>query len=154
MTSLSQYMNNHHKLCEERFARVELSAQAEEWGGCVQAAEDYAAFMEAHFRAEEEILMPPILATSPRSGAMLSALVEEHRVMRTLLRELVQAAKSARPDEFFGTADGLLILMQQHYLKEERSLYPLGDNPALDQAAIVAKLERALGPGGQTPGPA
>lgn len=148
MASLTHYMSHHHQHCDEGFSQVEKAAQAGEWVACWQAAVDYANFVEVHFKAEEEILVPPLLAVQPNAGVTVTAMVEEHRVISTLLRELVQAAESASRQDFYDTAENLLILMQEHYLNEERSFYPLWDSAAIDQAALMAQLHAALTPGG------
>jgi hemerythrin-like domain-containing protein len=67
----------------------------------------------------------------------------EHRQMRDLLGQMKGALASKDSDAFGGAADTLLILMQQHNMKEENILYPMCDN-ALGSSDIGASLVERL----------
>jgi iron-sulfur cluster repair protein YtfE (RIC family) len=51
----------------------------------------------------------------------------EHRQMRETLAEMDGALASGDLEDFLGQAETLLILMQQHNIKEEQILYPMCD---------------------------
>ena len=51
----------------------------------------------------------------------------EHAEMRATLAQLRAALASRDLDEFGGEAETLLIMMQQHNMKEENILYPMCD---------------------------
>ena len=68
----------------------------------------------------------------------------EHRQMRQLLEQMRGGLAARDGDAFDGGAETLLILMQQHNMKEENILYPMCDS-ALDSSdvgpALVARLK-------------
>ncbi len=65
-----------------------------------------------HFRMEEEVLFPGFeTATGSSAGP-------------TQMRAAVDAGSA---DDFLGAADTLMVLMQQHNMKEEGILYPMCD---------------------------
>jgi len=73
------------------------------------------------------------------------------------MRQLLAAAESALAthdgEEYAGHAETLLIMMQQHNLKEENVLYPMCDEQLADQGeAIVRQLATALDQSGQVAG--
>jgi hemerythrin-like domain-containing protein len=70
----------------------------------------------------------------------------EHGQMQALLDDAVDALEQANPDDFLGLADTLLIMMQQHNMKEENVLYPMCDQHlAGETPELLARLETELG---------
>jgi hemerythrin-like domain-containing protein len=67
----------------------------------------------------------------------------EHRQMRDLLAQMEGALAVRDSDTFGGAAETLLILMQQHNMKEENILYPMCDN-ALGASDVGASLAARL----------
>ena len=51
----------------------------------------------------------------------------EHTQMRALLDDANAALNSGELDDYLGQAETLLIMMQQHNMKEENILYPMCD---------------------------
>lgn len=133
LMSLTAPLQRHHQQCDALFARAEHAAEQGDWNACATAFEDFAAQMERHFGTEEEILFPAFeTATGVHSGPT-QMMRMEHGQMRGLIGQM-RAALAARDKEGFGGgAETLLILMQQHNIKEENILYPLCDR-ALDEA--------------------
>lgn len=69
----------------------------------------------------------------------------EHGQIRALLDDAVDALEQANPDDFLGLADTLLIMMQQHNMKEENILYPMCDQHlAGETPELLACLETEL----------
>ena len=60
----------------------------------------------------------------------------EHEQMRPLLAQLGDACAARDGEAYAGAAETLLILMQQHNMKEENILYPMCDQ------ALGAEAER------------
>jgi hemerythrin-like domain-containing protein len=65
----------------------------------------------------------------------------EHAQMNALMRQAAQAAVVADSEGFSGAVETLLILMQQHNMKEENILYPMCDRVL---SANDLALEREL----------
>jgi len=62
----------------------------------------------------------------------------EHTQMRGLLEEMRKAIEAKDKDKFFGNSETLMILMQQHNMKEEQMLYPMA------QQHLSADAERII----------
>jgi hemerythrin-like domain-containing protein len=121
-------LHQHHKHCDDLFATAEALAHAGDWSACLTAAQGFRAEIEAHFATEEEVLFPAFGAATGMSGGPVAVMRMEHAQMRDLLAQMVSAASAKDRNAFAGTADTLLILMQQHNMKEENILYPMCDS--------------------------
>jgi iron-sulfur cluster repair protein YtfE (RIC family) len=69
----------------------------------------------------------------------------EHAQMRSLLDQMGATVAARDAVGLSGTAATLLIMMQQHNLKEENILYPMCDRALAGDADIEARLRQALG---------
>jgi len=71
----------------------------------------------------------------------------EHTQMRALMKDLLDAIDENNTDKFFGTSETLMILMQQHNMKEEQMLYAMCDRvfeSDLKEATVAALKEIVL----------
>ena len=59
----------------------------------------------------------------------------EHDQMRVLFAEMRDALEKKKNDDYLGIADTLLILMQQHNIKEEQILYNMMDQRLSEDAS-------------------
>ncbi|MBK9394046.1 MAG: hemerythrin domain-containing protein [Uliginosibacterium sp.] len=78
----------------------------------------------AHFAAEEEVMFPAFEAASGMSCGPTAVMRMEHAEARELLDDLAAATQVQDTDGVRGHAEALLILLQQHNMKEENILYP------------------------------
>jgi iron-sulfur cluster repair protein YtfE (RIC family) len=117
----------HHKYCDDLFAAAEAAVNEHRWADGNAACDHFQAEMLAHFATEEEVLFPAFEAASGMTGGPTQMMRFEHAQMRTLLAALATTVTAGDADGFGGTAETLLILMQQHNMKEENILYPMCD---------------------------
>jgi hemerythrin-like domain-containing protein len=68
----------------------------------------------------------------------------EHEQMRSLLGQLAAACAAKDRDSYAGVAETLLMLMQQHNMKEENILYPMCDQALGARAEQVGQEMSAL----------
>jgi len=68
----------------------------------------------------------------------------EHEKMRELLSEMESSIESDDSDKFFGLSETLMILMQQHNIKEEQMLYTMADQHLGDDAEHIISRMRTL----------
>ena len=127
MTPIRDYMSGDHRRCDDLFAAVEQSLSQPDPALPAQLFADFCQATLAHFQAEEETLFPAFeQATGIRMGPTQMMRLE-HVQMRSLMDEARQALAAGDQDDYLGAAETLLILMQQHNLKEENVLYPMSD---------------------------
>jgi iron-sulfur cluster repair protein YtfE (RIC family) len=125
--STTQALPTHHKHCDDLFAAAELAASKGRWVDCRAEFGQFQREMAAHFATEEEVLFPAFESESGNLSGPTRMMRLEHAQMRSLIDAAAQAAVAADGNGFFGALETLLILMQQHNMKEENILYPMCD---------------------------
>ncbi|MFA6310446.1 MAG: hemerythrin domain-containing protein [Sterolibacterium sp.] len=145
MSQVSQILPAHHKHCDELFAIAEEAAQTGDWAACGEQCGRFVGAMLAHFEAEEGLLFPAFESVTGMSGGPTQIMRMEHSQMRELFRQLEAARCAQDAETFAGVAETLLILMQQHNMKEENILYPMCDQALGAQGAqLVSALNARL----------
>lgn len=142
--SFSDAFSQHHRHCDDAFARAEESAQAGDW---TKARTDFDAFSKAmatHFGSEEETLFPAFEDRTGMRQGPTQVMRLEHDQMRQLLGEMTAALEAKDADGFGSAAETLLVLMQQHNMKEEHMLYPMCDRALGGDGALLEKTQAEL----------
>jgi hemerythrin-like domain-containing protein len=100
--------------------------------------------MRRHFAMEEEVLFPAFDAMSGMGGGGPTAMMRmEHQQMRGLLDQIGEAMEAGDAQEAMDIGDTLLMMTQQHNVKEEGMLYPMAENMlAGNWATLAAELEK------------
>jgi len=124
MSNIKEFMTQDHKDCDEIFAQMEeaVSNKSDE------AIAKFEAFFDSltnHFKMEEMVLFPQFEQASGMSQGPTQVMVMEHEQMRELLSRMANALQEKDNDKFFGLSETLMILMQQHNMKEEQMLYTM-----------------------------
>jgi iron-sulfur cluster repair protein YtfE (RIC family) len=127
MATIAEFLTNEHRCCDESFAATEEAAQTGDLLRCRTDFRQFQAAMEHHFEKEESILFPAFEQASGNTMGPTRVMRLEHRQMRETLAEMDGALASGDLEDFLGQAETLLILMQQHNIKEEQILYPMCD---------------------------
>jgi hemerythrin-like domain-containing protein len=141
--SISQVMHQHHVHCDDLFVIAENASLDKNWGAAQAAVADFVKEIEKHFKAEEERLFPAFEQATGMSSGPTSVMRMEHGQMRTLFDQMAAAVAGEDLDAFSGAAETLLLLMQQHNMKEENILYPMCEQ-ALPAAEIADDLSQRL----------
>lgn len=139
MSTPTQILPDHHRHCDELFAAAEEAALNGDWDAAAPAFERFNAQMIAHFDAEETLLFPAFEAASGMSAGPTQMMRQEHDQMRGLLAQLAVACDARDSQGYGGSAETLLMLMQQHNMKEEQMLYDLADRQLGDRAPEILK---------------
>lgn len=144
MTTISDFLVPDHKRCDALFADAEAAASEGDWAAAAAGFGLFKKELQHHFAMEEEVMFP---AFEVRSGMMhgpTSVMRSEHRQVESLLNQLTSSLARKDAAAFLGDADTLLILMQQHNVKEEQMLYPMADKTLGGECAEVVGRMRAL----------
>ena len=136
MSFPTQILPAHHRHCDDLFVAAEESAQRGDWSAAAPAFARFYGQMKAHFEAEEGLLFPAFEAATGMSAGPTEMMRHEHEQMRSLLSQLEAACAAQDGEGYAGVAETLLMLMQQHNMKEENILYPMCDQ------ALGAEAER------------
>lgn len=116
-----------HRHCDDMFAAVETALRKSQIGVAQTAFLQFQEAMLKHFSTEEELLFPAFEEKTGMTMGPTRVMRMEHQQMRDLLAEANEALQTGNCDDYAGYAETLLIMMQQHNLKEENVLYPMCD---------------------------
>lgn len=137
MTSIKNCMTHDHRRCDDGFAQVEQAVAAQQWNRASGALNSFASAMRQHFAAEEELLFPAFELKSGMTMGPTQVMRDEHDQMRELIAAAQEALLAKDADDYSGNAETLLIMMQQHNMKEENVLYPMCDDHLIDQVDVL-----------------
>src|ERR1700690_210083 len=127
MSFPTQILPAHHRHCDDLFVAAEDAVGRGDWTAAASAFERLHVQMKAHFAAEEDLLFPAFEAAAGSSSGPTRGLALEPEQLRPLLARPEAACAARVGDGYAGVAETLLILMQQHNMKEENILYPMCD---------------------------
>jgi hemerythrin-like domain-containing protein len=135
--SIKAFMVHKHKECDLFFSQAENAVIENDW---VNASTQWQAFydeLEEHLHMEEGVLFPQFEEATGMTQGPTQVMRMEHVQMRSLCVKLNQAISSQNKDAYLGNAETLMILMQQHNMKEEQMLYPMADRVLPDTGSIL-----------------
>jgi hemerythrin-like domain-containing protein len=142
MTTINEFMTRDHRRCDELMAEAEASANSNDWDKTQQLTDEFLAAMEHHFNMEETVLFPAFEQQTGIIQGPTMIMRSEHQQMRNLMSQLKDALDRQAEDDFLDTTETLLIMMQQHNMKEEGMLYPMSDEQLNGIDEIIGKMEQ------------
>ena len=134
MPSVAEFLAAEHRQCDDCFATAEEAAHLADLVGCRARFQQFQVAMERHFQKEEDTLFPAFEQATGNTMGPTRVMRLEHQQMRDALAEMNNALAGGDLEEYLGQAETLLILMQQHNIKEEQILYPMCDRMLADSA--------------------
>jgi len=143
-TGLAGFFAQDHRDCDARWVDVEELLDTAGTEAAHSAWQKFDAGMRRHLQMEEEVLFPAFDSRSGMGGGGPTAMMRmEHQQMRGLLDQIGEAMAAGDAQEAMDIGDTLLMLIQQHNVKEEGMLYPMAENMlAGEWAGLAAKLEK------------
>ena len=141
MNSIPDYMTDHHRHCDELFAEAESAVAQNDWPLANQKWQDFSKAFEAHIQAEETILFPLFERATGMTAGPTQMMRMEHEQMRSLASELNQALCANQQEEYLGLSETMIVLMQQHNMKEETMLYPMSQMHLHNAEKIAGRLK-------------
>ncbi len=135
-----QFFSTDHRICDELWAAVEAAVDAGDEARVAKAFAAFDAAMRRHMDMEEHVLFPAFEEATGMTMGPTRVMRAEHQQMRGLLDQMAQAVghdDGALVDQ----GDTLMMLIQQHNMKEEGMLYPMCDGHLTrDWPAIATRL--------------
>ena len=140
MTSLSAFLTHDHRHCDDSYAMAEEKVAAGRWDEATQSWTVFRDSLETHLNREEHILFPAFEAQTGNTQGPTAVMRMEHEQMRSLVSEMDEAIVARDADSFLGLAETLMILTQQHNMKEEQILYPMSDQVLGNPDALIKQM--------------
>lgn len=144
MTAIVDFLAAEHRQCDEIFTIAEEAAHTDDLTSCRTRFQQFQAAMEQHFQKEEQVLFPAFEEATGHAMGPTRVMRLEHQQMREALAELANALAAGDLEDYRGQAETLLILMQQHNIKEEQILYPMSDRFLGSEVGSVIRAMREL----------
>ncbi len=120
-------MTEDHRRCDDVFAEVEQAVAGGDWGAAAESFGRFHTGVLQHFATEESLLFPAFEQKTGMSMGPTQVMRGEHVQMRELMAAAAESLAAKDADGYSGNAETLLIMMQQHNMKEENILYPMCD---------------------------
>jgi iron-sulfur cluster repair protein YtfE (RIC family) len=139
MPSVAEFLAAEHRQCDDEFAAAEQAAYAADLSACRLRFQQFQTAMERHFSKEEDALFPAFEQATGNTMGPTRVMRLEHQQIRDALAEMSNALAGGDLEEYLGQGETLLILTQQHNIKEEQILYPMCDQ--ILGAAAAAMIE-------------
>ncbi len=120
-------MRTEHRACDEIFAAAEKHVID---GDFEQAEKQFLLFADdtlRHFKKEEESLFPTFEEITGSTEGPTRIMRFEHEQVRGLIGKMAEAVENKDKDAYLSLAESMMILLQQHNMKEEQMLYAMCD---------------------------
>ena len=140
MTSIPDYMTAKHRECDDVFAIAESKIVDGNWPIALEKWQEFKLKLMHHFEQEEGTLFPTFEQATGMTGGPTQVMRMEHQQMRALVQELDNAMTAKDKDTYLGLSETLMVMMQQHNMKEEMMLYPMMVQNLSNGAQIVEEL--------------
>lgn len=142
--SILNFMTNDHRRCDDLYAAGEEAALAGDAEKAVALTNDFISNMTKHLDMEEKVFFPAFTQATGMTGGPVQVMIMEHDQMRGVLGQMKSATENADLDGITGLGETMLILMQQHNMKEEGILYPMIDSHLADRLGELLEEAAAL----------
>jgi len=141
MASILNFMTQDHRHCDDSYAAAEEKVAAGRWDEAGQSWTIFRSALETHLNREESFLFPAFETQTGNTQGPTAMMRMEHEQMRSLVAEMDEAIVARDADSFLGLAETLMILTQQHNMKEEQILYPMIDQVVGDPDKLIEQMQ-------------
>ena len=125
MAAIKQFMTEDHRACDSLFTEVENRVAQGEWDEVDTLFVRFAQAMERHFSREEAVMFPAFESKIGSSAGPTQVMRMEHAQMRQVLEDMKKDILVRDKNHALGLSETLMILLQQHNMKEEQMLYSM-----------------------------
>ena len=141
---LAAYFTRDHQDCDDLWAELEEKLDEGDEASVQGLWQAFENSIRRHLAMEEDVLFPAFDARSGMGGGGPTAMMRmEHQQMRGLLDQIGASVEAGDTDEAMDVGDTLLMLIQQHNIKEEGMLYPMAQNLLSGEwAELAGRLEQ------------
>lgn len=143
MSTIKEYLTTDHGRCDELFATME-DAVAKSIEGSKESYEEFAKATERHFQMEERVMFLEFEQKTGMTQGPTAIMRHEHAQMRNLIAEMGEAIDAKDKDKFFGKSETLMILMQQHNMKEEQMLYTMAQQHLSAESDRIVDMMQSM----------
>jgi len=144
METISSFLTQDHRACDEEFASMENEVASENWEEANSKLIKFSNDLLHHFDMEEKVMFSAFESKTGMTQGPTAMMRMEHEQMRGLLEDLKNDVNATDKNHFFGVSESLMMLMQQHNMKEEQMLYAMADAHLGDVVNDVVENMKAI----------
>ena len=137
MDTISSFLTSDHRACDEEFANLENTIASQDWEEAQIQLQKFSSDLTHHFDMEEKVMFPVFEEVTGMTQGPTMVMRMEHSQMRGILEDLKADIEKKDKNHFFGVSESLMMLMQQHNMKEEQMLYRMAD---MHLGSLVSKV--------------
>jgi len=141
MSSIPDYMTVKHRECDDVFAEAESAVAKSDWSLADVKWQLFTTELDLHLEAEETILFPQFEQATGITAGPTQVMRSEHEQMRALVQDINKTLSAQDKDAFLGLSETLMVLMQQHNMKEEMMLYPMSQQHIPVEFGVLSQLK-------------
>lgn len=142
--SVSAYLTQDHRDCDEVFAELENLVINSDFTAAKDKYETFYEVMEKHFQMEEKVMFPQFEQITGMTAGPTQVMRMEHEQMRNVMGQMMEDLSNEDKNHFLGLSETLMILIQQHNMKEEQMLYNMADRAFGANSGAVVEEMKAL----------
>ena len=135
-------MADDHRFCDACLVAVDQATAQGDWARAMSEFTSLRNALHGHFSAEESVLFPLFERQTGYYLGPTQVMRSEHAQIRQLLAAAESALNLRDADDYAGHSETLLIMLQQHNIKEENVLYPMCDQQLVGQVSELLPLLR------------
>ncbi|RLB76611.1 MAG: hemerythrin domain-containing protein [Deltaproteobacteria bacterium] len=143
MSTIKEFLTADHSKCDDLFAKMEEKA-GESLTAARELCQDFRNETERHFQMEERVMFLEFENKTGMTQGPTAMMRQEHTQMRALMSQMLEAIDADNKDKFFGLSETLMILLQQHNMKEEQMLYPMAQQHLSGESDRVVDMMNSL----------
>ena len=143
MSTIKEFLTADHSKCDDLFAKMEEKA-GESLTAARELCQDFRNETERHFQMEERVMFLEFENKTGMTQGPTAMMRQEHTQMRALMSQMLEAIDADNKDKFFGLSETLMILLQQHNMKEEQMLYPMVQQYLSGESDCVVDMMNSL----------
>ena len=139
MSTIKEYLTSDHRKCDEMLAVMEEVA-TKSLEDAKSTCEEFINHTERHFQMEERVMFLEFEQKTGMTQGPTAMMRHEHAQMRSLMAQMREALENSNKDKFFGLTETLMILMQQHNMKEEQMLYTMAQQHLSAESPRIVEM--------------
>jgi len=143
MSTIKEFLAADHRKCDEFFASMEEKAM-KSLSDAKEACEEFSKEAERHFQMEERVMFVEFENKTGMTEGPTAMMRHEHAQMRGLMKQMCEAIDAQDKDKFFGSSETLMILLQQHNMKEEQMLYPMAQQHLSEESDKIVEMMKSM----------
>jgi len=142
--NILEFMKDDHRSCDNQLTVAENAIIKGDMKSAKKEFDSFKNLTLHHFKMEEDILFPVFEQRTGIQSGPTQVMRMEHTQMKGLLERMEVALNDNNNDQFLGVLESLMILLQQHNMKEEQMLYPSCDKVLGGDANLVIEEMKGI----------